>query len=226
MIMIASNVTKADAAALSGQDDWAEGRPDLRLSTGREPLLVTKPGRLTEHFSKPEGNRLTSAATTKTTAPPVEAADAAAAKASLSLTRPAPDLEGRQVLRAHFSREILRALQQIQRYSRKPEAAGYAGVLLRNMRAMQDRCVGDPFVGVVLALHDALAYENRWADFEARQYEGAYEVLKALAERPSVGDQQAEKAIMELGELGFETTPFELPDELFDGEGEEELEAS
>lgn len=225
MIMIASNVTKAGADALSGQDEWAEGRLEYRPSTGRETSLLTKPRRLTEQLSKPEGDRLTSAATSRATAPPPAVAAAAAAKAAPPIAQAAPsqhvpDVEAQRVLRSHFTRDILSDLRKIQRCAREPGAAVYANALLRSMRAMRDRCADDPFVDVVLALHDALAHENRWADLEAQQYVGAYDVLKALAERPSVQGQQAEKAIVRLEELGFETTPFEIQDELFGGEEE------
>jgi hypothetical protein len=39
------------------------------------------------------------------------------------------------------------------------------------MRSMVDKCKGDPYTEVALALHDALAHQNRWIDYTKEQYQ-------------------------------------------------------
>jgi hypothetical protein len=73
---------------------------------------------------------------------------------------------------------------------------------------MRDVTPLDPFVEVLMALHDALAFENRWAEYSATQYEGARKIIRKLVLPKRLSDEKAEKAMMELERLGFDTTPF------------------
>jgi hypothetical protein len=115
-----------------------------------------------------------------------------------------------QILRTHYANQLLAELAQLQEHCAEPIAARYAGSLLRTMRTVRDVAPFDPFVDVVVALHNALAFENRWTDYSAEQYQEAYEILRKLGQRRSVSDDKAAKAIMELEEMGFDTTPFTL----------------
>lgn len=115
-----------------------------------------------------------------------------------------------QILRTHYANQLLAELAQLEQHCAEPIAARYAGSLLSTMRTVRDVAPFDPFVDVVVALHHALAFENRWADYSARQYQEACEVLKKLGQRKSVSDDKAAKAIIELEEIGFDTTPFTL----------------
>ncbi len=121
-----------------------------------------------------------------------------------------PDQKAQLILRTHFANQILADLNKIQKHCRNINVAVYVDSLLRTMRAMEELSPYDPYIEVVIALHDALAYKNSWEKFSAEQYKGAYRVLKELAKRQRINNDIAEKAIMKLEELGFNTTPFRL----------------
>lgn len=89
-------------------------------------------------------------------------------------------------------------------------AAVYVKILLNRIRAMRALLTFDPFLEVLMAFHDSLAVENKWFEYSAEQYEKAYNLLKRLGQKRSIKNEMIEKAIMELEDIGFDTTPFEL----------------
>jgi len=120
----------------------------------------------------------------------------------------APTVDAERIVRAHFASQILADLQMLAAHCREAIAARYASSLLRTMRTMRDVAPLDPFVEVLMALHDAMVFENRWTDYEADQYQAAHEVLKKLTKPKRLTSDKAEKALMELDDIGFDTTPF------------------
>jgi len=126
-------------------------------------------------------------------------------------SRPTSKLEPAavRILRKHFVEIIIADLKGIQRNAGKPSSAVYAESLLRTMRQVRDLTSSDPFSAVVVALHDALAYKNRWADYRADQFEQARAIIAKYANQEVFPDK-VEKAIMELESAGFDTTPFEV----------------
>jgi hypothetical protein len=66
---------------------------------------------------------------------------------------------------AEITKSFLEDLQKLSDYCGEPMAAIYADSLLRKMRDMLDKCIGDPYTEVVMALHDALAFQNHWIDY-------------------------------------------------------------
>jgi hypothetical protein len=119
-----------------------------------------------------------------------------------------------RILRVHFVNPILADLRQIQRHCGTPAAAMYADSILRTIRAMRDLVSYDPYVEVTMALYDAMAFQNQWLNYTAEQYEGAHRVLRKLAGRAQLRNNNIENAIMDLEDLGFDTTPFEMNVEL------------
>lgn len=117
--------------------------------------------------------------------------------------------EALRILRKHFVEQIIRDLRRIEHYTGAPNAADYAASLFRTMRQVRDQAPSDPFVAVVLALHDSLAYKNRWGDYTANQYEQACAILAKFANQ-ELFPEKVEKAVMELEAAGFDTTPFEV----------------
>lgn len=107
-----------------------------------------------------------------------------------------------------FTKAILGDLQKLQQYSREPMAAIYADNLLRTMRTMRDKLPFDPYTEVVMALHDAIAFQNRWIDYNASQYQGVYDLLTSLIEREKLNNDEVYSAILTLENLGFDTLPF------------------
>jgi len=120
------------------------------------------------------------------------------------------DQKAQLILRTHFANQILADLRKIQKHFESAIASLYIDSLLRTMRAMEELSPYDPYIEVVVALHDALAYKDNWDKFSAEQYKGAYRILKELANRQRIDSNIAEKAIMKLEKLGFDTTPFRL----------------
>lgn len=121
-----------------------------------------------------------------------------------------PDQKAQLILRTHFVNQILADLSKIQKHCGNISAAVYVDSLLRTMRAMEELSPYDSYIEVVIALHDALAYQDNWDKFSAEQYKGAYRVLKELAQLQRINSDVAEKAVMKFEELGFDTTPFRL----------------
>lgn len=113
-----------------------------------------------------------------------------------------------QILGVDLASSILPDLQKLSSYSGEPIAAVYADNLLRTMRTMRDKLPFDPYTEVVMALHDALAFQNKWIDYNASQYQGVYDLIKTLVNREQLELNEVESAILTLENLGFDTLPF------------------
>ncbi|HEY9710639.1 MAG TPA: hypothetical protein V6D48_20685 [Oculatellaceae cyanobacterium] len=125
--------------------------------------------------------------------------------------------EVQQISSVQFATQILLDLQKIQPYCGEPVAAIYADNLLRTMQAMRDQFPYEPLTEFVMALHDAIAFQNRWIDYTSSQYKGAHDLLTTLltsqlSNDDSVVDAAAgeyvEQAILALEDLGFDILPF------------------
>ncbi|MBP5974481.1 hypothetical protein HW132_17535 [Brasilonema sp. CT11] len=110
--------------------------------------------------------------------------------------------------RVEITKAILVDLQKLSSYSGEPIAAIYADNLLRTMRSLRDKYIHDPYTEVVMALHDALAYSNRWIDYNASQYQGAYDLLASLVNQETITNLSVEDSLLTLEYLGFDTLPF------------------
>lgn len=118
--------------------------------------------------------------------------------------------KAQQILRIHFVNQILSDLKQIQHHCNLPMAGVYANSLLHTMQTMRDLLPFDPYLELIMALHDALSFQNNWINYNIDQYKGAYEILMKLAQMEYINDEKVEKAIIKLEEIGFDTTPFEI----------------
>lgn len=129
----------------------------------------------------------------------------------------------KEISGVEMTKAILVDLQKLSSYSGEPMAAVYADNLLRTMRSLRDKLPLDPYTEVVMALHDALAYSNRWIDYTATQYQGAYDLLASLIAQVSITNMFVEDSILTLENLGFDTLPFgvKLDDSLDRDEDEE-----
>ncbi len=107
-----------------------------------------------------------------------------------------------------ITKAILVDLQKLSSCSGKPIASIYADNLLRTMRTMRDKLPFDPYTEVVMALHDALAYSNRWIDYNPTQYQGVCDLLTFLVNQEKINNLSVETAILTLENLGFDTLPF------------------
>lgn len=102
---------------------------------------------------------------------------------------------------------ILLDIQKIQRYCGTPIAAVYGDNLLRNMRIIRDEFPSEPLTEVIVALYDAIAFQNRWIDYSPNQYKGVHHLLTTLLQK-QLSNSDAEEAILTLENLGFDTLPF------------------
>lgn len=124
-----------------------------------------------------------------------------------------PSAEFTKIVRSHFTKPILAALQNIKPYALSLNAAVYIDEILHKIRQMEKDIPHDPFLELLYAFYDALAYENQWLLYNGDQFVQAKEVLKQFAERVDLPQSEVEKAIMRLEQIGFDTTPIPLDSE-------------
>jgi hypothetical protein len=113
-----------------------------------------------------------------------------------------------QSLRAHYTRAILQQLEDIQEHACTPDAGCYAWRMLDFMRALRDATPEDPYLDVVMALHDALAFRDRWAFYTAAQYAAACTILKDASSRQRIDNTYFRHSLAKLEAAGFDTLPF------------------
>ncbi|KAM3108697.1 hypothetical protein [Phormidesmis sp. 146-35] len=119
-------------------------------------------------------------------------------------------LTAQKDLRISFAEKILPDLRRIRRDRDEPPSPVYADSLIRTMREMRDPSSEDPFTQIVMALHNAMAFENHWITYTADQYLGAYTLLKSLVDQDNLQPEEVQQAILGLNRLGFETIPFDF----------------
>ncbi|GAA6614879.1 hypothetical protein [Scytonema sp. NUACC26] len=115
-----------------------------------------------------------------------------------------------EVSAADITKSLLSDLEELSRCAGKPYSAVFADSIIRKMREMVDKCMGDPYTEVVIALHDALAHQNRWLDYTGEQYQGAYNLFSSLVAREKIDNTEVENSIIALENLGFNTLPFSV----------------
>lgn len=113
-----------------------------------------------------------------------------------------------RLVRATFLEQILRGLKSIQQHCGTPSAAMHARIVMRAMRDFDSASLLDPILEVVMALHDAMAFQNAWLSFSSAQYEEAARILKFASQEKRLSDKKVYGAIGLLEEAGFDTTPF------------------
>ncbi|MEQ8975253.1 MAG: hypothetical protein RIE73_33320 [Coleofasciculus sp. C1-SOL-03] len=98
-------------------------------------------------------------------------------------------------------------LQKIQPYCGTPIAAVYADSLLRTLRTIRDQFPFEPLTEILMAFYDAIAFENRWIDYQANQYKEVGDLLTTLV-NSQLSNEEVEQTILSLEDLGFDTLPF------------------
>ncbi len=114
------------------------------------------------------------------------------------------------ILRKHYVKKILADLQEIQSYCDDPGAAIFASNILQNIQRMRDENPDDPYLEILMALYDAMAYQNSWSEYNSEQYKEAHKVLKQCLEHENISEDRLEKSIIKLTKVGFRTLPFKL----------------
>lgn len=118
-----------------------------------------------------------------------------------------------------ITKSLLSDLEELSRHAGEPCSAVFADSILRKMRSMVDKCKGDPYTEVALALHDALAHQHRWIDYTKEQYQGAYDLFLSLVNQKAIDNTMVENSIIALEDLGFNTLPFSVK---FDDDSQDE----
>jgi len=113
-----------------------------------------------------------------------------------------------RTIQASLTEQILPNLQRLKNFCGEPAAAVYANSLLRELRTTRQQFPFHPFIEICSALHDALAFQHRWTDYTAAQYQGAYELLATLSNQDPLDETRVEDAIATLEGLGFKIMPF------------------
>lgn len=129
---------------------------------------------------------------------------------------PKIDPQAQFVIRKHYAKALIANLEKVQQFSGEPQAANYVGPLLNSILIMRDTIPLDPYVEVVMAFYDAVAYEDRWVNCRAEQYEGVKNFLSRLANKPSLNRGDVDRGLDELEALGFDVLPFSDGFDLFD----------
>jgi hypothetical protein len=109
---------------------------------------------------------------------------------------------------AEITKSMLPDLEQLSKCAEEPVAVVFADSLLRKMRSLHDAHMHDPYTEAVMALHDALAHQNRWINYNSKQYEGAYNLFSALVDKNTITNADVENTIISLENIGFNTLPF------------------
>lgn len=122
----------------------------------------------------------------------------------------APTIQALQILRSHYADKILEYLARIEPAAGSPEMEFFVSGLLRTIRQMRDNCPEEPLTDIALALYDSITFEKRWFCFTSNQYSEARRIITEIASRKHLGYDAIKRAIVELEEAGFDTTPYQL----------------
>jgi hypothetical protein len=136
-----------------------------------------------------------------------------------SLNQPRLDTKTQRILRAHLAEQILDDLSKLARHYGEPSAAVYANGFFSTARLLRDQSPFDPYLEILMSLYDAMAFENRWLDYNKSQYEGAKAVLMSFANQ-ELNNKKIQKAVMKLEKLGFDTIPFGVDLDFFEEESQ------
>jgi hypothetical protein len=107
-----------------------------------------------------------------------------------------------------ITKSLLSDLEKLSKCAGEPVAAVFIDSLLRKMRSLHDTYMDDPYTEVVMALYDALAYQNHWIDYTKSQYQDAYDLFVYLVNQEIITNTEVENSIIALENLGFNTLPF------------------
>jgi hypothetical protein len=107
-----------------------------------------------------------------------------------------------------IAESLLLDLEELSKCAGEPYSAIFADSLLRKIRSMIDTCMGNHYTEIAVALHDALAHQNRWLDYKGEQYKGAYNLFLSLVNQRTINNTDVENSIIALDRLGFNTIAF------------------
>lgn len=119
------------------------------------------------------------------------------------------DTDGMRVLRSHYAEKLLEDLIQLREHYGEHESAIYAGSLMKTVLHFRDKSPLDPYLEILMAFYDSLAFQNQWVKYNASQYKMAFDILRNYADQ-SLDNAKIRKALAKLTGAGFDTLPFEV----------------
>jgi hypothetical protein len=120
------------------------------------------------------------------------------------------EAEAERIQWGQVAEQLLLDLRRMQWLHDGSPSAVYADSLLQSMQNLFDQTPDEPLTEVLMVLHDAMTFQNRWIDYTPKQYQGAYTLFEDLFKRSPLNQEDVSQAIQELGQLGFKTMPYEV----------------
>jgi hypothetical protein len=121
-----------------------------------------------------------------------------------------PNVEAQRIHWGQVAEQFLPDLRRMQWLHDGSPSAVYADSLLQTMQHLFDQAPDEPLTEVLMLLHGAMTFQNRWIDYTPEQYQGAYTLFEDLFKQSPLSQEDVSQAIQELGRLGFNTTPYEV----------------
>jgi hypothetical protein len=116
-------------------------------------------------------------------------------------------------------KQLLTQLDGIAAHAQTPSAGVYVYQIDRLAIDALERFFDDGFLDLVLAVRNALVINNAWMHYTAEQIRTTQDLIRKYSRMPSDNGRIFRDAVLELNQLGINTTPFNLPtDLLFDEE--------
>lgn len=118
-----------------------------------------------------------------------------------------------QSMRPFLITDILNALHEVQPFAGTAKAAMYIYQIFETKTKMESLIYDDSILEIIRALYDSLACNDRWTDYNAKQYQKAFNIIEPLLKLYPVSQGEIDRAILALEEEGFDTTPYALAEE-------------
>jgi hypothetical protein len=109
--------------------------------------------------------------------------------------------------RTLYYQTILQAIEMLQTHAGRPEARCHVEAIFQAIRELEEHAPEESLLEVWLAFYDALAYDDLWLTYTAKQYQTAYRILAAMGTQP-ITAHQIEDTIAALDDAGFDTMPY------------------
>jgi hypothetical protein len=117
-------------------------------------------------------------------------------------------------------KRLLAHLDGAAAHAQTPSAGVYVYHIDRLATDALDRFFDDGFLDLLLAVRNALVINNAWMRYSAAQIQSIQALIRKYARLSANNGQAFRHGILELNQLGIDTTPFDLPAELLFDEQE------
>jgi hypothetical protein len=112
-------------------------------------------------------------------------------------------------------KRLLTQLDGLAEHAQSPAGGVYVFKLNRLTNDALQQFFDDGFLALLLAVRNALTMNNSWMRYPAPKIRLLQQVVRKYAGKPSDNGRIFQEAILELNRLSIDTTPLELPDDLW-----------